>query len=64
MQRTPSINCCNRYKTFKFEGRKRMEQAEKGIALLQKSVDAIITIPNQNVLNLVDKKANIQDAFL
>jgi len=50
-------------KPFKFEGKKRSEQAEKGISQLQKYVDAVITIPNQNVLGIADKKASIADTF-
>lgn len=51
-------------KPFKFEGPRRMKQADQGISLLQKNVDAIITIPNQNVLGITDKDTNINDTWL
>lgn len=50
-------------KPFEFEGRKRMSQAEEGIANLRDKVDALITIPNQKLLEIVDKKMSILDAF-
>jgi len=50
-------------KPFEFEGRKRMSQAEEGIAELKDKVDALITIPNQKLLEIVDKKMSILDAF-
>ena len=50
-------------KPFDFEGRKRMQQAEEGISNLKDKVDALITIPNQKLLEIVDKKMSILDAF-
>ena len=50
-------------KPFEFEGRKRMQQAEEGVAELRDKVDALITIPNQKLLEIVDKKMSILDAF-
>jgi cell division protein FtsZ len=50
-------------KPFEFEGRKRMSQAEDGLANLKDKVDALITIPNQKLLEIVDKKMSILDAF-
>jgi len=50
-------------KPFEFEGRRRMQQAEEGIAELKDKVDALITIPNQKLLEIVDKKMSILDAF-
>jgi cell division protein FtsZ len=44
-------------KPFKFEGRHRMKQAERGIMELRKVVDTIITIPNDRLLSLAPKKA-------
>ncbi len=49
-------------KPFIFEGAKRMENAEKGIAELKNQVDALITIPNQKLLEVSDK-LSIVDAF-
>ena len=50
-------------KPFNFEGPKRMKQAEAGISELIEYVDTLITIPNQNLLALVDKKMSISDCF-
>jgi cell division protein FtsZ len=45
-------------KPFFFEGKKRLQQAEKGIANLKEVVDSIITIPNDRLLSLASKKAS------
>jgi cell division protein FtsZ len=50
-------------KPFFFEGQHRMKIAEKGIEDLSKEVDAIITIPNDKLLQLADKNTNFKDAF-
>ncbi len=50
-------------KPFSFEGKRRMEVAEQGIAELKQRVDTLIVIPNDRLLELVDKKASIQEAF-
>jgi len=50
-------------KPFKFEGKPRLEKAEKGISLLVKNVDTLITIPNQNLLNYVQKNTSLLEAF-
>ena len=50
-------------KPFSFEGRKRQAQAEKGIAALKDKVDTIITIPNDRLLQVVDKKTPFLEAF-
>ena len=50
-------------KPFKFEGRKRMVNAEGGILTLRPHVDTIITIPNDRLLGLVDKKTPMMEAF-
>ncbi|MCL2339533.1 MAG: cell division protein FtsZ [Actinomycetia bacterium] len=50
-------------KPFSFEGRKRRQQAEDGIALLASSVDTLIVIPNDRLLQIVDKKVSMLDAF-
>ena len=46
-------------KPFTFEGRKRSSQAEAGIGALAGKVDALITIPNDRLLQLVEKKTSI-----
>jgi cell division protein FtsZ len=49
---------------FGFEGRKRAEQAEHGLHELQESVDTVICIPNEKLLNSVDKSMPLSAAFL
>lgn len=50
-------------KPFSFEGRKRTTQAEKGIQALREEVDSLITIPNDRLLQVVDKNTAFNDAF-
>jgi len=50
-------------KPFGFEGRKRKMQAEDGILLLGQSVDTLIVIPNDRLLQVVEKKTSMLDAF-
>jgi cell division protein FtsZ len=50
-------------KPFDFEGRKRKEQAEQGLRDLRGSVDTLITIPNQRLLQVVDRRTPLRDAF-
>lgn len=50
-------------KPFQFEGARRMAQAENGVVNLRDKVDALITIPNQKLLDVVDKKMSILEAF-
>ncbi|MDR0499763.1 MAG: cell division protein FtsZ [Coriobacteriales bacterium] len=50
-------------KPFGFEGRKRREQAEDGIMLLAQKVDTLIVIPNDRLLQIVEKKTTMLDAF-
>ena len=51
-------------KPFPFEGKRRMNQAEKGIEELKQNVDTIITIPNEKLLQVVEKDTTIEQAFL
>jgi len=51
-------------KPFTFEGSRRRMVAEKGIDQLQEEVDTLIVIPNDRLLQIVDKKASIQSAFM
>jgi len=51
-------------KPFDFEGRRKMQLAEEGIGRLRDSVDTLITIPNQYLLKIVEKKTPIRQAFL
>ena len=50
-------------KPFTFEGRKRMNQAELGIENLKSKVDTLITIPNDRLLQVIDKHTSIVEAF-
>jgi cell division protein FtsZ len=50
-------------KPFGFEGRKRGMQAEDGISLLGSKVDTLIVIPNDRLLQIVEKKVSLLDAF-
>lgn len=50
-------------KPFAFEGIRRMQSAEEGIALLKDNVDTLIVIPNQRLMDVVDKKMTLLDAF-
>lgn len=50
-------------KPFGFEGRKRMNQAEEGIALLSQKVDTLIVIPNDRLLQVIEKRTSMLDAF-
>ncbi|HIC92797.1 MAG TPA: cell division protein FtsZ [Anaerolineae bacterium] len=51
-------------KPFSFEGRRRQQIAEEGIERLKEHVDTLIVIPNDRLLQIMDKKASIQQAFL
>ncbi|MEM8581864.1 MAG: cell division protein FtsZ [Pseudomonadota bacterium] len=50
-------------KPFQFEGAKRMRQAEEGVEVLQKVVDTLIIIPNQNLFRLANEKTTFTEAF-
>ncbi|MDQ0561400.1 cell division protein FtsZ [Rhizobium mesoamericanum] len=50
-------------KPFHFEGGRRMRLAEQGIQELQKSVDTLIVIPNQNLFRIANDKTTFADAF-
>ncbi|HYO31850.1 MAG TPA: cell division protein FtsZ [Nocardioidaceae bacterium] len=48
---------------FAFEGRRRANQAEEGIAALREEVDTLIVIPNDRLLSISDRSVSILDAF-
>ncbi|HCC07606.1 MAG TPA: cell division protein FtsZ [Clostridiales bacterium] len=50
-------------KPFKFEGKKRMENADEGIRELMKNVDTLITISNDKLLSIVDRGTSMLTAF-
>lgn len=51
-------------KPFTFEGKKRLVQAEKGVEELKSKVDTLVTIPNDRLLQIADKKTTMADAFM
>lgn len=50
-------------KPFSFEGQQRMTLAEEGLAELSERVDAAVVIPNDRLLQIIDKKTSLVDAF-
>lgn len=50
-------------KPFTFEGAKRRQIAEEGQVMLSQHVDTLIVIPNDRLLQIVDKRASVQEAF-
>jgi cell division protein FtsZ len=48
---------------FTFEGRRRMNQADEGIAALQGRVDTLIVIPNDKLLSVISEQTPVQEAF-
>src|SRR6185312_11554052 len=51
-------------KPFDFEGRRRMQMAERGIELLRECADTVIVIPNQNLFRVASAKTTLADAFV
>ena len=50
-------------KPFTFEGKKRLSQADRGIESLKSKVDTLVIIPNDKLLQIIDRKTSINDAF-
>jgi cell division protein FtsZ len=50
-------------KPFRFEGKQRAIQAEAGLEALRECVDTVITIPNERLLSIIDRKTPLTDAF-
>ncbi len=50
-------------KPFTFEGKKRLSQAERGIDSLKGRVDALVVIPNDKLLQIIDRKTTVLEAF-
>jgi cell division protein FtsZ len=50
-------------KPFGFEGSRRMQAAERGIAALAEEVDTVITVPNNRLLTVLDKQTSMVEAF-
>jgi cell division protein FtsZ len=51
-------------KPFTFEGRQRSKNAEEGIGQLRQRVDTLITIPNDRLLEVIDRKTTLEQAFM
>src|SRR5438552_7640281 len=51
-------------KPFTFEGRQRSKNADEGIAQLKERVDTLITIPNDRLLEVIDRKTTLEQAFM
>jgi cell division protein FtsZ len=50
-------------KPFGFEGKRRMQQAERGIEALRAEVDTLIVVPNQRLLEIANKQVSVVEAF-
>ncbi len=51
-------------KPFSFEGKRRLNQADQGLEKLRESVDALIVIPNDKLLDVVDRRVSLQESFI
>ncbi len=51
-------------KPFRFEGKKRAIQAEAGLESLRECVDTVITIPNERLLSIIDRRTTLNEAFV
>jgi cell division protein FtsZ len=51
-------------KPFKFEGRRRHQQADAGLEALRDCVDTVITIPNERLLAIIERHTTLNDAFV
>lgn len=56
-----TVGVCTR--PFTFEGRRRIGQAEQGLEALKQKVDALITIPNDKLLQVIERRTSVHDAF-
>ena len=50
-------------KPFSFEGKRRMNQAQQGLEKLKETVDALIVIPNDKLLEVVERRTTMKEAF-
>ncbi len=50
-------------KPFAFEGKRKMKQAMEGLEKLQEHVDSLITVPNNKLISVIEKKVTFKDAF-
>jgi cell division protein FtsZ len=58
-----ALTICVVTRPFTFEGARRIQSAEAGITKLKEQADTLIVIPNDRLLQIVDKRANLQTAF-
>ena len=56
-----TVGVCTR--PFTFEGKRRISQADQGIEALKQKVDALITIPNDKLLQVIERRTSVHDAF-
>ena len=56
-----TVGVCTR--PFTFEGRRRITQAEQGLEALKQKVDALIIIPNDKLLQVIERRTSVHDAF-
>lgn len=62
-RKSGALTICFASLPFEFEGKRRMEHARRGLMALQACADAVISLPNQRLLELVEDKTNIVAAF-
>ncbi|MBN1269552.1 MAG: cell division FtsZ family protein [Kiritimatiellae bacterium] len=62
-RRAGALTLCFATLPFTFEGDQRRQQAEDGLRALQEAADAVVAIPNQRLLSLVEDKTSLGDAF-
>ena len=51
-------------KPFSYEGKRRMQNAERGIASLREKVDTLVVIPNDRIMQIADRKTSFTDGFI
>ena len=56
-----AVGVCTR--PFTFEGKRRLSQAEQGLETLKQKVDALITIPNDKLLQVIERRTSVHEAF-
>lgn len=59
-----ALTLCFAMLPFEFEGRRRMQQAENGLAALEEAADGVICLPNERLFKVVKDRSNISEAFV
>lgn len=62
-RKSGALTLCFASLPFEFEGKRRMEHAQRGLMALQAAADAVICLPNQRLLEVVEDRSNIVEAF-